>query len=75
MEDVSHSVSSIKLESFHYFILLRHSNVIRFDFDYATVLYIVDHLVISAGVTPVSMFEDTFDVDNFSLAMVIIHNQ
>lgn len=35
----------------------------------------VDHLVISAGVTPVSMFEETFEVDNFSPAMVIIHSQ
>ena len=31
---------------------------------------LVDHLVVSAGVTPVSMFEDTFEVDNFSPAMV-----
>ncbi|KAG6404178.1 hypothetical protein SASPL_136418 [Salvia splendens] len=29
----------------------------------------LDHLVVSAGVTPVSMFEDTFEVDNFSPAM------
>jgi hypothetical protein len=28
--------------------------------------------VLSAGVTPVSMFEDTFEVNNFSPAMVII---
>ncbi|KAL1541815.1 11beta-hydroxysteroid dehydrogenase [Salvia divinorum] len=31
----------------------------------------LDHLVVSAGVTPVSMFEDTFEVDNFSPAMDI----
>ncbi|KAG6401880.1 hypothetical protein SASPL_138748 [Salvia splendens] len=30
----------------------------------------LDHLVVSAGVTPVSLFEDTFEVDNFSQAMV-----
>ncbi|KAI3455066.1 hypothetical protein Pfo_011729 [Paulownia fortunei] len=31
----------------------------------------LDHLVMSAGVTPVSMFEDTFEVTNFSPAMDI----
>ncbi|KAH6807866.1 hypothetical protein C2S51_028974 [Perilla frutescens var. frutescens] len=31
----------------------------------------LDHLVLSAGVTPVCMFEDTFEVDNLSPAMDI----
>lgn len=28
----------------------------------------------SAGVTPVSLFEETFEVDNFSPAMVMYYN-
>ncbi|KAL0318898.1 UNVERIFIED_CONTAM: 11-beta-hydroxysteroid dehydrogenase 1A [Sesamum angustifolium] len=31
----------------------------------------LDHLVVAAGVTPVSMFEDTFEVTNFAPAMDI----
>ncbi|KAL3621573.1 hypothetical protein CASFOL_036485 [Castilleja foliolosa] len=31
----------------------------------------LDHLVLSAGVTPVSLFEDTFKVTNFSPAMQV----